>query len=91
MDGIPGLEVVLEFENIFSQIATQSDLGKTLGIIIEEVFSQSKSSNPELMYWINDKGETFASVQTPDSPNQICIVFRTFDLTMNSNLKGSNL
>ena len=44
-----------------------------------------------VMYWINDKGETFASVQTPDNPNQICIVFRTFDLTMNSNLKGSSL
>ena len=44
-----------------------------------------------VMYWINDKGETFASVTTPDNPNQVCIVFRTFDLTMNSNLKGSSL
>ena len=39
-----------------------------------------------IMYWMNDKRETFASVQTPDKPTQTCILFRTFDLTMNQNL-----
>ena len=43
-----------------------------------------------IMYWMNDKGETFASVQTPDTPGQTCILFRTFDLTLNQNLMNKN-
>ena len=39
-----------------------------------------------IMYWMNDKRETFASVQVPDKPQQTCILFRTFDLTLNQNL-----
>ncbi|SVD59769.1 uncharacterized protein METZ01_LOCUS412623, partial [marine metagenome] len=36
-----------------------------------------------IVYWMNDKGETFASVHTPEKKDQMCILFRTFDLTMN--------
>ena len=43
-----------------------------------------------IMYWMNDKGEPFASVQTPDTPGQTCILFRTFDLTLNQNLMNKN-
>jgi len=39
-----------------------------------------------IVYWMNDSTQTFASVQTPDNPNVTCILFRTFDLTMNQNL-----
>ena len=39
-----------------------------------------------VMYWMNDTGETIATVQTPDNLGQTCILFRTFDLTMNQNL-----
>jgi hypothetical protein len=35
-----------------------------------------------VIYWMNDKGETFASVQIPQSED-VCILFRTFDLNMN--------
>tara|TARA_S200000501_G_scaffold111554_1_gene104940 strand:+ start:316 stop:672 length:357 start_codon:yes stop_codon:yes gene_type:complete len=35
-----------------------------------------------VIYWMNDKGETFASVQIPQSED-VCILFRTFDLSMN--------
>ena len=38
-----------------------------------------------VVYWLNDKGETFASVQTPND-NNVCIVFRTFDLIVNPNI-----
>ena len=43
-----------------------------------------------VIYWINDTGETFASVSTPDDPGQTCILFRTFDLTLNQNLMNKN-
>ena len=33
-----------------------------------------------VIYWINDTGEPFASLSTPDDPGNACIVFRTFDL-----------
>tara|TARA_B100000929_G_C15426111_1_gene393076 strand:- start:178 stop:528 length:351 start_codon:yes stop_codon:yes gene_type:complete len=39
-----------------------------------------------VIYWMNDTGQTMASVQTPDTPQQTCILFRTFDLTMNETL-----
>ena len=38
------------------------------------------------MYWINDEGQTFASVQVPNKPGEVCIVFRTFDLDINPEL-----
>ena len=40
-----------------------------------------------VIYWINDTGETFASVSTPDDPGNAYIVFRTFDLRINSGLQ----
>jgi len=39
-----------------------------------------------VMYWLNDKYESFASVQTPQKPDETCIVFRTFDLSFNPNM-----
>ena len=44
-----------------------------------------------VIYWINDSGETFASVSTPDDPGNACIVFRTFDLRINSGLQKPGL
>ena len=44
-----------------------------------------------VVYYINDKGQTFASVQTPENPNQSCITFRTFDLRINEGLKEKDL
>ena len=44
-----------------------------------------------VIYWINDTGETFASVSTPDDPGNACIVFRTFDLRINSGLQKPGL
>ena len=44
-----------------------------------------------IVYYINDSGQTFASVQTPDNPDQSCIVFRTFDLRINEGLKEKEL
>ena len=44
-----------------------------------------------VVYYINDKGETFAGVSTPENPNQTCIVFRTFDLVINEGLKEKEL
>ena len=45
-----------------------------------------------VVYWINERQESFASVQTPQAPNQSCIVFRTFNLKLNTELlKGQNL
>ena len=37
-----------------------------------------------VVYWINKKSETFASVFTPEKPDESCIVFRTFDLKLNT-------
>ena len=37
-----------------------------------------------VVYWINEQQETFASVSTPEQPDQSCIVFRTFDLKLNT-------
>ena len=39
-----------------------------------------------VVYWINEEQETFASVSTPEQPDQSCIVFRTFDLKLNTDL-----
>ena len=39
-----------------------------------------------VVYWINEEQETFASVSTPERPDQSCIVFRTFDLKLNTDL-----
>ena len=39
-----------------------------------------------VVYWINEEQETFASVSTPQDPDQACIVFRTFDLKLNTEL-----
>ena len=36
-----------------------------------------------VVYYINDSGQTFAGVSTPEQPNQTCIVFITFDLRIN--------
>ena len=45
-----------------------------------------------VVYWLNERQETFASVQTPQQPDQSCVVFRTFDLKMNLELlKGTDL
>ena len=41
-----------------------------------------------VIYWMNDTGQSMASVQTPDTPQQTCILFRTFDLTLNKNLQN---
>ena len=40
-----------------------------------------------VIYYLNDTGQTFASVSTPDSPGQSCVVFRTFDLRINEGLQ----
>ena len=37
-----------------------------------------------VVYWINENQQTFASVSTPEQPNESCIVFRTFDLKLNT-------
>ena len=39
-----------------------------------------------VVYWINENQETFASVSTPLQPDHTCIVFRTFDLKLNTSL-----
>jgi len=39
-----------------------------------------------VVYWMNEEQETFASVSTPEKPNESCIVFRTFDLKLNTDL-----
>ena len=44
-----------------------------------------------VVYYINDSGQTFAGVSTPESPNQTCIVFRTFDLRINEGLYKKDL
>ena len=44
-----------------------------------------------VVYWMNEDQESFASVSTPDSPNQQCVVFRTFDLRINEGLKEKEL
>ena len=44
-----------------------------------------------VVYYINDSGQTFAGVSTPESPNQTCIVFRTFDLRINEGLREKEL
>ena len=37
-----------------------------------------------VVYWINEDQQTFASVSTPEQPDRSCIVFRTFDLKLNT-------
>ena len=44
-----------------------------------------------VIYYINDTGQSFASVSTPEQPNESCIVFRTFDLVINEGLKEKEL
>ena len=44
-----------------------------------------------VVYYINDKGQTFAGVSTPENPEQTCIVFRTFDLVINEGLREKDL
>jgi len=44
-----------------------------------------------VVYYINDSGQTFAGVSTPENPEQTCIVFRTFDLVINEGLKEKEL
>ena len=39
-----------------------------------------------VVYWINENQESFASVSTPLQPDHTCIVFRTFDLKLNTSL-----
>ena len=39
-----------------------------------------------VVYWINEEQETFASVSTPERPDHSCILFRTFDLKLNTDL-----
>lgn len=38
-----------------------------------------------VIYWLNENGESFASVSTPET-SEVCIVFRTFNLQINPNL-----
>jgi len=35
---------------------------------------------------MNEDQESFASVSTPQRPDQTCIVFRTFDMKLNTDL-----
>ena len=44
-----------------------------------------------VVYYINDSGQTFAGVSTPESPDRTCIVFRTFDLRINEGLINKGL
>ena len=37
-------------------------------------------------YWLNEKQESFASVSTPEKPEISCVIFRTFDLKLNTDL-----
>ena len=39
-----------------------------------------------VVYWMNEDQESFASVSTPQRPDQACIVFRTFDMKLNTDL-----
>ena len=39
-----------------------------------------------VVYWINERQESFASVSTPERPDQTCIIFRTFDMKLNTDL-----
>ena len=39
-----------------------------------------------VVYWMNEDQESFASVSTPERPDQTCIVFRTFDMKLNTDL-----
>ena len=41
-----------------------------------------------IVYWMNDTTQSFASVQTPDNPNNTCILFRTFDVVLNKTLQN---
>ncbi len=36
-----------------------------------------------VVYWMNENQESFASVSTPERPDQTCIIFRTFDMKLN--------
>ena len=51
----------------------------------------NSSGNPKepivyiVIYWMNQTGESFASVSTPET-SEVCIVFRTFNLQINPNL-----
>ena len=37
-----------------------------------------------VVYWMNENQESFASVSTPERPDQTCIIFRTFDMKLNT-------
>ena len=39
-----------------------------------------------VVYWLNEKQESFASVSTPEKPEISCVIFRTFDLKLNTDL-----
>ena len=39
-----------------------------------------------VVYWMNENQESFASVSTPERPDQTCIIFRTFDMKLNTDL-----
>ena len=39
-----------------------------------------------VVYWMNEDQESFASVSTPERPDQTCIIFRTFDMKLNTDL-----
>ena len=44
-----------------------------------------------VVYYLNDSGQTFAGISTPENPSETCIVFRTFDLVLNEELKQKEL
>ena len=44
-----------------------------------------------VIYYINDTGQSFAGISTPENPSQTCVVFRTFDLRINEGLKEKEL
>ena len=39
-----------------------------------------------VVYWLNERQESFASVSTPEKPEISCVIFRTFDLKLNTDL-----
>ena len=43
-----------------------------------------------VVYWMNPNGESFASVSTPET-NEVCIVYRTFNIQLNPNLINRGL
>ena len=43
-----------------------------------------------VVYWMNENQESFASVSTPET-NEVCIVYRTFNIQINPNLINRGL